>query len=60
MIVLEVIVPCRWPLVALAYASPETMWMRVESAYIFYHKYPIPEYSMINENHKDNSSREAP
>ena len=34
MIVLEVIVPSRWPLVALAYASPETMWLRVESAYI--------------------------
>ena len=50
MIVLEVIVPYRWPLVALAYASPETMWLRVESAYIFHHKYLIPEYSMINGN----------
>ena len=36
------------------------MWMRVESAYIFHHKYPIPEYSMINGNHEGNSSREAP
>ena len=60
MIVLEVIVPCRWPLVALACASPETMWLRVESAYIFHHKYPIPEYSMINGNHEGHSSREAP
>ena len=60
MIVLEVIVPCRWPLVALAYASPKTMWLRVESAYIFHHTYPVPEYSMINGNHEDHSSREAP
>ena len=60
MIVLEVIVPCRWPLVALAYASLETMWLRVESAYIFHHKYPIQEYSMINGNHEGHSSREAP
>ena len=59
-IVLDVIVPCRWPLVALAYASPETMWLRVESASIFHHKYPIPEYSMINGNHEGHSSREAP
>ena len=60
MIVLEVIVPCRWPLVALAYASPETTWLRLESAYIFHHKYPIPEYSMIFGNHGGHSSREAP
>ena len=60
MIVLEFIVPCRWPLVALACASPETMWLRAESAYIFHHKYPIPEYSMINGNHEGHSSREAP
>ena len=60
MIVLEVIVPCRWPLVAFAYASPEIMWLRVESAYILHHKYPIPEYSMINRNHEGHSSREAP
>ena len=60
MIVLEVIVPCRWPLVALTYASPETMWLRVESAYIFHHKYPIPEYSMINGNHEGDSSWVAP
>ena len=59
MIVLEV-VPCRWSLVALAYASPETMWLRVEFAYIFHHKYPLPEYSMINGNHEGHSSREAP
>ena len=39
---------------------PETMWLRVESAYIFHHKYPIPEYSMINGNHEGHSSREAP
>ena len=36
------------------------MWLRVESAYIFHHKYPIPEYSMINGNHEGHSSREAP
>ena len=52
MIVLEVIVPCRWPLVALAFASPETMW--------FHQKYPIPEYSMINGNQEGHSGREAP
>ena len=45
MIVLEVIVPC--------------MWLRVESAYIFHHKYPIPEYFMINGNQEGHSSREA-
>ena len=60
MIVLGVIVPCRWLLVALAYASPETKRLRVESAYIFHHKYPIPEYSMINWNHEDHSSCETP
>ena len=59
MIVFQVIVPCRWPLVALAYASPETMWLRLESAYIFHNKYPIPEYSMIFGNHEGHSSREA-
>ena len=59
MIVLEVIVRCRWPLVALVYASPETMWLRVQSAYIFHHKYPIPENSMINGNQEGHSSREA-
>ena len=60
MIVLEVIVPCRWHLVALAYASSETMWLGEGSAYIFHQKYPIPEYSMINGNHEGHSSREAP
>ena len=47
MIVLEAIITCRWPLVALTYALPETIWLRVESAYIFDHKYPIAESSMI-------------
>ena len=60
MIVLEVIVSCRWSPVALAYASPETIWLRVESEYIFHHKYPIPEYSTINGNHDGHSSREDP
>ena len=59
-VLLEVIVHCRWPLVALAYASPETMWLRVESASIVHHKYPIPEYSMINGNHEGHSSCEPP
>ena len=47
MLVLEAIVTCRWSLVALTYALPETMWLRVESAYIFFHKYPIAESSVI-------------
>ena len=59
MAVLGVIVPCRWRLMALAYASPETMWLRVESACFFHQKYPIPEYSMINGNHEGHSSRKA-
>ena len=60
MIVLEVIVPCRWSVMALTYASPETMWLRVECAYIFHNKLAIPEYSMINGNHGNHSSRKAP
>ena len=53
MIVLEVIVPCRWPLVALAYASPETMWL-----YIPFTTSAL--YQSINGNHEGHSSREAP
>ena len=61
MIVVEAIVTCRWPLVALAYVLPETMWSRVESAYIFHHKYPIPVFhDKINGNHEAHSSMEAP